>query len=132
MNLNQVIMGGTLTKDIELRETAGGTAVANFTVVVNKSYKDKNGEKQEKATFTDVKMWGRQAEVVAEYFGKGGQIIVIGELEQETWESDAGKRSKHVINAFKFEFCGKNRGGEQGEHAGAVAAAMDDGDGIPF
>lgn len=140
MNLNVCTVGGTLTRDPEVRHTASGTAVVNFAIAINKNWTDQNGVKQEKVTFVDIKFWGRQAEVIGEYFGKGGRICVMGELETESWEDQNGqKRSKQVINGRTFSFAGEARRDDSAPDKAAMAgaskavdAAVEDDDGIPF
>lgn len=91
---NRVIVVGNLTRDIELRYTPGGTAVADIAIAVNERRKSASGEWVEEVTFIDVTMWGRTAEVASEYLGKGSPILVEGRLKQERWESEGKKRSK--------------------------------------
>lgn len=138
------IVAGRVVKDVELRTIASGNAVASFTVVSNKRWKDKNGDKKESAVFAEVKAWGKTAEFVSKYFQKGSLILVEGELTQETWEKDGQKRSKIVIEAKNIKFAGDGTvdGGQDAAPASAPAArtgratapapAADDDDSIPF
>lgn len=91
---NRVILVGNLTRDIELRYTPAGTAVADIALAVNERRKAASGEWVEEVTFVDITMWGRTAEVASEYLGKGSPILVEGRLRQERWESEGKKRSK--------------------------------------
>jgi single-strand DNA-binding protein len=91
---NRVILVGNLTRDIELRYTPGGTAVADIALAVNERRKASSGEWVEEVNFVDVTMWGRTAEVASEYLGKGSPILVEGRLKQDRWESEGKKRSK--------------------------------------
>ena len=65
-SLNKVFLMGNLTRDPELRYVPSGAAVANFTVAVNRSYKDSSGEKKEEVSFLRVVIWGKMAEVCGE------------------------------------------------------------------
>ena len=89
----QVTIVGNMTRDAELRFTPGGLAVAGFGVAVNR----KRGE-EEQVSFFDVTAFGTLAENVCE-IGKGTRVIVVGRLEQRSWEQDGAKRSKVEIVA---------------------------------
>lgn len=90
---------GNLTRDPELR-MAGSTPVANFSVAVNNRKKNRSGEYEDVVSFFDVTCWQSLAENVAESLTKGTRVMVVGRIEQETWETTEGdKRSKVVIVA---------------------------------
>lgn len=91
---NRVILVGNLTRDIELRYTASGTAVTDIGMAVNDRRKSQTGEWVDETTFVDVTLWGRTAEVASEYLSKGSPILVEGRLKLDTWETDGQKRSK--------------------------------------
>jgi single-strand DNA-binding protein len=92
-NVNKVILIGNLTRDVELKSTPKGTAVASGSLAINRSYKTDQGEKREETTYVDVEFWGRVAEIVAEYVKKGNPLYVEGRLRQESWEDkETGKK----------------------------------------
>jgi single-strand DNA-binding protein len=95
-NVNEVTVTGNLTRDPELRFTASGLAVANFTVAANRRWRNDNtNDWEEKVSFFDVTCWKQLAENVAESLTKGTRVVVAGRLEQRSWETDTGdKRSK--------------------------------------
>jgi len=99
MSVNKVIEVGNLVRDPELKELPNGTKVCKFSIAVNEKYKDK-----ENTHFFDCQVWGKQAENLAKYQGKGSKVLVDGSLKQETWETDGQKRSKVIINAFLIEY----------------------------
>lgn len=106
MNFNRVIIGGHLTRDIELRYTPSGAAVAQFGVAVNHTWKTESGEQKQSVTFVDVTAWRQQAEVIAQYFRKGDPILVEGRLSQDAWV-DKNTQQKHtkikvVLEQFTF------------------------------
>lgn len=107
--LNSVTFMGNLTKDPVVRFTPGGTAVTNLSIASNKTYKDKNGNKQEKVTYVDVTFWGKTGEVIAQYHVKGDPILVMGEIENQSWEKDGQKHYKNVIRGNEFRFLPKQR-----------------------
>lgn len=106
MNYNLVIIGGRITRDPEVKYTANGKAICKFTVVVNRQWKTESGEKREEAAFIDVDSFGKQAEVIAQYFKKGANILVEGRLKQDNWEDKTThqKRSKLGVSLAGFSF----------------------------
>ena len=115
-SFNKVILAGNLTRDPELRYTPKGTAVARITLAVNRTFSSsEGGEKKEEVSFVDVDIWGRQAEVIAQYMKKGRPLLVEGRLKQDTWEDKNTKQKqsklKVVLESFSFIDSG-NRGGD--------------------
>lgn len=114
MALNQVILGGNLTRDPEQRYTNSGTEIASFGIAQNEKWTDSNGNKQEKAHFFDCVAFGGLAGVINEHFHKGKPIIVIGKNDYSTWEAQDGTtRSKVQIKVLGFEFVSDGGGGKQ-------------------
>ena len=126
MSFNKTILMGNLTRDPEIRSLPSGATVTNFGLAVNETWTDKaSGEKREEVCFVDVDAWGRQGEVVLEYFSKGKPILVEGKLKFRTWEADDGsKRSKHSITLDRFSFVGSRN-----DSNGASSDEMGD---VPF
>jgi len=126
MSYNKTILMGNLTRDPEIRSLPSGATVTNFGLAVSETWTDKaSGEKREEVCFVDVDAWGRQGEVVLEYFSKGKPILVEGKLKFRTWEADDGsKRSKHSITLDRFSFVG-SRNDSNG-------ASSDESGDIPF
>jgi single-strand DNA-binding protein len=89
--MNSVNITGRLTRDPELRD-AGGHKVCEIGVAVNGS-KKVGDEWVDKANFIEVVLWGRRAEIVAEYLSKGSRVAVNGELDYQSWEKDGQKRN---------------------------------------
>ena len=118
-NFNKVILVGNLTRDIEVRYTQGGLAVAKMGMAINRRYKQ-GEEAKETTCFVDLTAFGRQAEVLKEYVGKGSPLFVEGRLEYSTWEAKegGGKRSKLEVIVENFQFLGgrsAGRGAPEGE-----------------
>lgn len=100
--MNKVILIGRLTKDPDLRYTQSGTAVANFTLAVNRRYSP-NGEQE--ADFINCVAWQKAAEFVADYFHKGKQMALEGRLQVRSYEGDDGKRrwvTEVVVEQMEF------------------------------
>ena len=114
-SMNKVFIMGNLTRDPELRYVPSGAAVANFTVAVNRAYKDKAGEKKEDTSFIRVIVWGKMAEICGEYLSKGRPVLVEGRLQSRAWEAqDGSKRSTIEVIAVNVQFLG-SRGDRTGE-----------------
>jgi single-strand DNA-binding protein len=105
-NFNKVILAGNLTRDPELRYTPKGTAVAKLGMAINRTWKTETGESKEEVCFVDVDVFGRQAEVIAQYMRKGRPLLVEGRLKLDTWEDKNTKQKqsklKVVLESFSF------------------------------
>ena len=104
--VNRVFLAGNLTRDPEMRYMPSGMPVTNFRLAVNRRYRNRNGEETEEVCFIDVVVYGKLAEVCNEYLSKGRNVFVEGRLRLDTWDTDAGKRSKHVVVADVVKFIG--------------------------
>ena len=105
---NRVILIGHLTRNIELRYTPSGTAVAKFGLATNRVYTDPvTKEKKQEVMFIDITVFGRAAETANQYLRKGSQVLVEGRLSLNQWTDQTGqKRSKHEIIAENVKFLG--------------------------
>jgi len=105
---NKVILIGNLTRDIELRYTPSGTAVAKFGLATNRVYNDPvTKEKKQEVMFIDITVFGRAAETANQYLKKGSQVLIEGRLSFNQWTDQTGqKRSKHEIIAEQVKFLG--------------------------
>ena len=90
-SFNRVILVGNLTRDPELRYVPSGAAVTDIGLAMNDRWKNASGEWVEEATFVDVTLWGRQAEVASEYLTKGAPVLIEGRLKLDTWETSEGQ-----------------------------------------
>lgn len=100
--MNKVILIGRLTKDPDLRYTQSGTAVANFTLAVNRRYSP-NGEQE--ADFINCVAWQKAAEFVADYFHKGKQMALEGRLQVRSYDGNDGQRrwvTEVVVEQMEF------------------------------
>ncbi len=105
---NHVILMGNLTRDPAKRTLPSGMAVAELGLAVSDNYKDKDGKLVERACFTDIVVWGRQAETCVEFLKKGSPVIVEGRLQLDQWTTEAGeKRSKLRVRANRVQFLGR-------------------------
>ena len=105
MNLNKVFLIGNITKDIELKTTPGGNMVASFGLATNKTWKGKDGTKQEQATFHNIVAWGKTAEVIKQYCVKGSMIMIEGRIDNRTYDKKDGSKgyiSEVIVENFQF------------------------------
>ncbi len=126
-SLNKVMLIGNLTRDPELRVTPKGTAICQFGLAVNRTFKDESGATRDETTFVDIEAWGKQGETVAKYCAKGRPLFVEGRLKLDTWDdkTTGQKRSKMKVVLENFQFLAGREGGEGG---GAPRAASSGGD----
>ena len=102
--LNHITIHGRLTASPELKQTQSGVLVCNFTVAVDRSYK--NGEEKQTDFFTVV-CWRGLADMVSKYFAKGREILVSGEMQSRKWQDNKGNnRISWEIMANGVDFCG--------------------------
>ena len=102
-NINKVIIGGRLTADVELKQTNSGTAVASFTLAVDRDFSGKDAEKE--TDFIDCTAWKHTAEFVSKYFSKGRMAVVSGRLQMRKWtDKDGNKRVSAEVVADNIYF----------------------------
>ena len=111
-NFNKVMIGGRLTADPELKTTQSGVSVTSFTVAVNRRVKQ--GE-ESKADFFNVTAWRGTAEFITRFFHKGSSIMVVGSLQNRSWERDGQKRTVTEIVADEAHFVDSRASSEGGE-----------------
>jgi single-strand DNA-binding protein len=131
-NLNSVHLIGNLTRDPELRYTPGGAAVCEFSIAINRKWKNKQtGQMQEEVDFFDITAWGKTGEIAAEYLKKGRPVFIEGRLKQDRWETPEGKKmSKVKVTAENIQFLGSKQEGIGTQEAPAAAPGTEED--IPF
>ena len=152
-SVNKVILVGNLGRDVELRYTPGGAAVATLSLATAEVWNDKSGQRQERTEWHRVILWGKQAEALQEYLKKGKQIYVEGRLQTRQWDDkDGNKRYTTEVKADRLTLLGVGSGRsnagerrssnqpESAEDGGAQPESAEDGvavnpitdDDIPF
>ncbi len=109
--MNKVFLIGRLTRDPELRYTGSNTAVATFSIAVNRPFTGQNGERQ--ADFINIVVWRKQAENVKNYLSQGSQVAVDGRIQSRSYDGNDGKR--HYVTeviADNIEFIGTRKNNE--------------------
>jgi len=110
-SVNKVILIGNLGRDPETRYTTGGDAVTNIRIATTDTWKDKNGDKQERTEWHTVVFFGRQAEIAGEYLKKGRQVYVEGRLQTRKWQDKEGQdRYSTEIVADRMQMLGNREG----------------------
>jgi len=122
MYINKAMLFGNLTRDPELRALPSGMNVVNFSIATNRTYKDRDGKKQEQTDFHNVVVFGRQADLVNQYLKKGSSVFVEGRMQTRSWEKDGEKKYRTEVVADRVQFGPKASGG------GARSASTSQGD----
>ena len=105
MYINKALLFGNLNRDPELRPLPSGGQVASFGLATNRVFKKADGSKQESTEFHNIVVFGRQAEIVAQYLKKGSSVFVEGRIQTRSWESpEKGKQYRTEIVAERVQF----------------------------
>lgn len=117
--MNKIILIGRLTKDPELRYTQSGTAVAGFTLAVDRRFSNQSGERE--ADFVNCVAWQKAAEFVAQYFQKGKQMALEGRLQVRSYDGNDGqKRWVTEVVAEQIEFVGSKHDSNSNRSSGGT------------
>ena len=118
--LNHITIMGRLTRDVELRRTGSGIAVASFTVAVDRDFGGRDGGEKE-TDFIDCVAWRQTGEFVSKYFTKGSMIVVSGRLQIRNWnDKDGNKRRSAEVVADNVYFGESKRSGDSGSYGNAT------------
>jgi single-strand DNA-binding protein len=127
-SVNKVILVGNLGKDPEVKYTPSGTPVAKFSLATNESYKDKNGQWQERTEWHNIVVWQRLAEVVGQYVKKGSKLYIEGRLQTSSWDDKETGQKKYKTEIVAYDLVllsgrgeGDSEGGNRGYSRGAAA-----------
>lgn len=122
--LNKVELIGRLGKDPEVRYMTTGDAVANVSLATTETWKDKQGQKQEKTEWHNLVFYRRQAEVVGEYLKKGALIHIEGKLTTEKYQKDGEDRyATKIVVTEMIMLGGNNKAADENHHDAAPAAS---------
>lgn len=130
--MNSVSLIGRTTKEVELRRTGEGKAVAHFTLAVNRDYKNEQGEYD--ADFINCVAFGKQGETIGKYVHKGDKFAVVGKLKTGSYEADGGKKVYYTdVIVEKFDFIESKKQTENAENISSDFGVIDDDDAtLPF
>jgi single-strand DNA-binding protein len=123
-SLNKVHLIGNITRDIDLKYTPKGTAIADIGLAINRTWKEE-GQSREETTFVDITFWGRTAETVSKYAKKGDPLFVEGRLQLDAWDDKqtGQKRSKLKVTGESIQLLGGKSTEKATVHAPAHASA---------
>ncbi len=123
-NINRVILTGNLTRDPELRATAGGLSICSLRIATNTRRKNnQTGDWEDKANYVSVTIFGRQGENAAQFLAKGRPVAIDGRLEWREWQTQSGeKREQLEVIADTVQFLGGREGGAEPQFVPAGAA----------
>ena len=129
MYLNKAIVIGNLTRDPEIKALPSGIKVCTMGLATNRVWKDKNGAKQESADFHNIVIFGRQAELVAQYLKKGSSALVEGRMQTRSWDGkDGQKKYRTEIVADRVQFGSRSNVGNAGAGNAGVSKSVEAGD----
>jgi single-strand DNA-binding protein len=127
MYLNKAFLYGNLTRDPELKALPGGTQVVSFGIATNRTFKDKNGAKQEQVEYHNITAFGRPAEVMAQYLKKGKPVFIEGRIQTRSWDDKATGEKKYrteiVADNFQFGPQAPGTGAGAGSYSAPSAGA---------
>jgi single-strand DNA-binding protein len=145
MSFQQMTLVGNLGNDPEMRYTPSGVPVTSFSLAVNRTWTNQEGQKQEKTIWFKVTAWRKLAETVSQYATKGQQVLVVGELEEPRTftDRDGNMRVSLDVTAQTVRFLGRRDGAaghdvqpadrhENGGASGAHSSTQSGEDEIPF
>ena len=121
MYLNKAIVYGNLTRDPELKALPTGNKVTSFSVATNRVWKDKNGAKQESVDYHNIVLYGKIAELAAQYLKKGNSVLIEGRMQTRSWDDASGKKYRTEIIADSMQF--GPRGGGTSTGGGSSSAS---------
>lgn len=131
-SFNKVVLVGNVTREIELRSIGNNAKVCDVGLAINDRRKSANGEWVDEATFVDVTLWNRTAEIAAEYLGKGSSVLIEGKLKFEQWEVDGQKRSKLKVVGDRMQMLGAKKDAVQQTDRNSSESSQASYDEIPF
>lgn len=131
--LNKVILIGRLGRDPEVRYMPNGEAACNFSVATSESWKDSNGQKQERSEWHNVTMYRKLAEIAGQYLKKGSQVYLEGKIQSRKYQGKDGiERTTYEIIANEMKMLGGNAQTPAQKPQPAQAQAQDDISDVPF
>lgn len=123
-DINNVSLTGRLTRDPELRVTAGGTQLLSFTLGFNTSVRNRQtGEWDERSNFIDCTMFGKRAEALLNFLAKGQKVAIAGKLRYATWDKDGQRHSKLDLIVDEIDFMAQRQNAAQPASAPASPQA---------
>ncbi len=123
MYINKAFVYGNLTRDPELRALPSGAQVVSFSVATNRVFKKQDGTKQEEVNYHNIVVFGRQAEICAQYLKKGSPVFIEGRIQTRSWDKDGVKQYRTEIVAERVQFGPRSGAMSGGAPTGGVPTA---------
>jgi single-strand DNA-binding protein len=131
--MNKAILLGNISKDVELKTTPSGKNVATCSMATNKKYTDTQGQKQEQVQFHNLVIWGKPADIFAQYVSKGSKIAIEGEIQTRNYTAQDGtKRYITEILVKEFYFLSSNKNANQNNGQAHMENSQEVSGPIPF
>lgn len=132
MYLNKALIIGNLTRDPEMKSLPSGIQVTSFSLATNRTWKDKNGAKQESVDYHNIVVFGRQAEIVSQFLRKGASALIEGRLQTRSWDGPDGKKNYRTeIVADRVQFGPRASGAPSSVPTSSSSSAPKDDAGAP-
>ncbi len=122
MYINKAMVYGNLTRDPEMKALPSGQQVTSFSLATNRVWKDKMGAKQESVDYHNIVMFGKLAELAAQYLKKGAGVYVEGRMQTRSWDDPSGKKYRTEVIADTMQF-GPRAGGAPASGSYSPAAS---------
>jgi len=134
MYINKAIIVGNVTRDPELKSLPSGVKVVTFSIATNRFWKDTTtGERKDMAEYHNIVVFGRQAEICAQYVKKGSQVGLEGRIQTRSWEQDGQKKYRTEIVAENIQFGSRPQsGGASPGQTADTSVKSDDGGSIDY
>jgi single-strand DNA-binding protein len=125
MSTNKVILRGFVGKDPDIRNTQGGSKIANFSLATSKKWKSKDGTPVSKTDWHKIAVFGKLADIVEKYIKKGSELVVVGELTYNEYEDKSGvKKRDAVVNVEEIDMIGSKTASSQQQDSPSPAASQ--------
>jgi single-strand DNA-binding protein len=112
MNLNKVFLIGRVATDIEMKTTPSGQSVCSFSLATNRTWKGKDGQKQEESQFHRIVLWQKLAEIASQFLTKGSLVLIEGRIQNRSWDDKNGvKRYTTEIIGETMQMGPRTQGG---------------------
>ena len=110
MYINKAIVYGNLTRDPEMKALPSGQQVTSFSLATNRVWKDKAGAKQESVDYHNIVLFGKLAELAAQYLKKGSGVFIEGRMQTRSWDDASGKKYRTEIVGDTMQFGPRSTG----------------------
>lgn len=128
-SLNKVMIIGNLGKDPEIRSTTSGQSVATFSLATSEKFKNKSGEQEERTEWHKVVLWGKLADIAAQYLTRGKSVYIEGRIQTRKWEDkDGHDRYTTEVVGDKMQMLGGK--GDKDKDGDSFSGYVDDTDGF--